>query len=322
MDTLSMRYRRLGRTNLQVSELALGTVELGLVYGVTLPGESGHPNEEEASKILNRAIDVGINLIDTARAYGASEEIIGRAISSRRSEVILASKFTILGHDRALLTGDELRRHFENSLEASLWALQTDYLDLYQVHAGTDPEVLLRGEVIELLERACAQGKVRYSGLSSYGLTLPEVALDLNCFDTLQVAYSILDRRMEERVFPYAEHRDVGVIVRSALLKGALTERADYLPAHLAPLQDRSRTFRRMVQELSHGQTPVQVALRFCLSRPVVGTVLVGVRNTAELDEAVDIRQVPDLDQETLDRLRLLAMNDELLLDASTWGIP
>ena len=87
-----MNYRRLGRTGLRVSEIGLGTVELGLDYGVPVAGEHLRPPEEHAARLLNRALDLGVNFIDTARAYGASEEIIGRALKGRRNEYILASK--------------------------------------------------------------------------------------------------------------------------------------------------------------------------------------------------------------------------------------
>ena len=317
-----MRYKRLGRTNLQVSEIALGTVELGLVYGIARPGEPPVPDEAEAAAILNRAVDGGINLIDTARGYGTAEEVIGRALGSRRKEIILASKFQFFGADRILLTGEALRNQFQNSLETSLRLLQTDWLDLYQVHAGADPEFLHRGEVVELLKEAKAAGKIRFAGLSSYGQVVPSVALELNFFDTLQMAYNVLDRRMAPQVLPIAHRFDVGVIIRSALLKGALTERGDYLPERVAPVRERSRAFRQIAASLPGQPTPVQVALRFCLAHPAVSTALIGVRNMAEVEEAVGITQVPDLDQQTLARLEPLQLEDESMLDAGTWGIP
>lgn len=318
---MTMRYRRLGRTGLQVSELALGTVELGLTYGVSRPGES-RPDAAEAARILHAAVDAGVNLIDTARAYGEAEAIIGRALRPRRHEIILASKFKPSDPSGALLTGAALAQEFWSSLHASLTALQTDVIDVYQAHAGADPELARRGEVAALLAQARAEGKIRWGGLSAYGVALPRLALEMDQFDTYQLAYNVLDRRLEAEVFPLARQRDAGVIVRSALLKGVLTERGDYLPPHLAPLAERSRAFRALVGAAAVALTPVQAAIRFCLASPAVSATLVGVSHLAELEEAVGAASGPALDEAILNRLGNLALDDEHLLDPGTWGIP
>lgn len=317
-----MNTRRLGRTNLIVSELALGTVELGLTYGIPRPGETGPPDEADAVRLLNRAVDAGITLIDTARAYGTAEEVIGRALSHRRGEIVLASKFTLVGPDRQPLAGDALRDHFWASLDASLRALRTDWLDLYQVHAGSDPAILADGVIADLLAQARTAGKIRFAGLSSYGGELPLAGLATDAFDTLQVAYNVLDRRMEEQVFPLAQQQDVGIVVRSALLKGALTDRADSLPPHLDELREPSRAFRALAAALPGQPTAVQVALRFCLAHPAVSATLIGVRDMAELEEAIAIQRVPYLTPDSLASLRALAISDEGLLDPGRWGIP
>lgn len=317
-----MNTHRLGRTNLLVSELALGTVELGLTYGIPRPGEVGPPDEADASRLLNRAVDAGITLIDTARAYGTAEEAIGRALAPRRHEIVLASKFGLLGPDRQPLTGDTLRHHFWSSLAASLRALRTDWLDLYQVHAGSDPAILADGVLVDLLDQARAAGKIRFAGLSSYGRDLPLAGLATDAFDTLQVAYNVLDRRMEEQVFPLARQQDVGILVRSALLKGALTDRADSLPPHLSALREPSRAFRALAADLPGRPTPVQAALRFCLAHPTVSATLIGVRDLAELDEALGVTTIPALPPGALATLRALSVPDERLLDPGTWGIP
>ena len=317
-----MNTRRLGRTGLLVSELALGTVELGLAYGIPRPGEAGPPDEGDAGRLLNRAVDAGITLIDTARAYGTAEEVIGHALSHRRGEIVLASKFALVGPHGQPLSGDALREHFWASLDTSLRALRTDWLDLYQVHAGSDPAILANGVIVDLLAQAQAAGKIRFAGLSSYGRELPLTGLATNAFDTLQVAYNVLDRRMEEQVFPLAQQQDVGIIVRSALLKGALTDRADSLPPHLHELRAQSRAFHDLAADLPGRPTAVQAALRFCLAHPAVSATLIGVRDMAELDEALGVAAIPDLPPDALDALRALSVHDERLLDPGTWGIP
>ncbi|MCW5881348.1 MAG: aldo/keto reductase [Anaerolineae bacterium] len=317
-----MNTRRLGRTNLIVSELALGTVELGLTYGIPRPGETGPPDEADAARLLNRAVDAGITLIDTARAYGTAEAVIGRALRHRRGEIVLASKFTLLGPGGQLLSGDALRGHFWASLDTSLRALRTDWLDLYQVHAGSDPAILADGVLAELLAQARAAGKIRFAGLSAYGRELPLAGLATNTFDTLQVAYNVLDRRMEERVFPLARQQDVGIVVRSALLKGALTDRADSLPPHLDALRVAAHAFRALAADLPGRPTAVQAALRFCLAHPAISATLIGVRDMAELEEAVAVASAPAIPLDALAALRALSVPDERLLDPGTWGIP
>ena len=317
-----MRLRPLGRSGLQVSELALGTVELGLAYGIPQPGESPMPDAAEAARILRQAVDAGVTLIDTARAYGLAEERIGRALAGRRREIVLASKFSLAGPGGALLGGDDLRRHVWASLEASLTALRTDTLDIYQVHAGADPSILDDGVLVEVLAEAKAQGKVRLAGLSAYGVALPLAALAGGGFDVLQVAYNVLDRRMEAEVFPQAQARGVGVVARSALLKGVLTERGDRLPERLAPLRAASQAFRRVVGALPGQPSPVQVALRFCLAHPSVSAVLVGVRHPAELDAALAVTGLPALSPAVLTQLDALALTDADVLNPATWGIP
>jgi aryl-alcohol dehydrogenase-like predicted oxidoreductase len=123
----------LGRTGLQVSEIRPGTVELGLDYGVPVAGEHLRPSEESPAHLLNRALDLGVNCIDTARAYGTSHEVIGWSLKGHRSEYIIASKLAI--NDDGL-TDEELRKRVGASIAESLRALQTDVIDVLQIHSA------------------------------------------------------------------------------------------------------------------------------------------------------------------------------------------
>ena len=154
-----MNYRRLGRTNLQVSEISLGTVELGMDYGIPAQGAHRRPSEADAARLLNRALDLGVNLIDTAQAYGESEAIIGQALKSRRNEYNLATKISSLSWDG--YTGKELREQVEASIAESLRALQTDSIDLLYIHNAT-PELIQRGEIVEIMQRAQQAGYTRF----------------------------------------------------------------------------------------------------------------------------------------------------------------
>lgn len=316
-----MHYRTLGRTGLRVSALALGTVELGLDYGIAVPGEFGRPPEAEAIRLVHAALDQGITLIDTARAYGESEAVLGRALRDRRAQVVLATKVRTQRDDGSTPSGAELRTLCERSLETSLAALQTDYVDLWQIH-NVDAALLAQIDVIaEVFAAAQASGKVRAVGGSTYGDQLPLQALATGLFDVLQVTYSALDQRLADAVLPAAAAQDVGIVVRSILLKGALTERGDFLPEHLAALRERSRQFRALVAASGLPIGAAQAAVAFGLAQPQIHSVLVGVRSERELSEALGAADLT-LPAELLAALSALRLDDADLLNPSTWGIP
>jgi aryl-alcohol dehydrogenase-like predicted oxidoreductase len=316
-----MDYRRLGRTGLNVSALALGTVELGLDYGIAVPGEFGRPSEAEAIRLVHAALDGGINLIDTARAYGESEAVLGRALRDRRGAVVLATKVRTQRDDGTTPTGDELRRHMQESLETSLRLLQTEHVDIWQVH-NVDAAVLEQRDVLkEVFTEARSSGKARAIGGSTYGVDMPMAAIESGLFDMLQVTYSVLDQRLADQVLPTAAERDIGIVVRSILLKGALTSRGDHLPDHLAELRERSRQFRALVGASGLNGSPVQAAVAFGLAHPQIHAVLVGVRSEPELREALGATAV-SLPSDLLAQLAALRLDDAGLLNPGTWGIP
>jgi aryl-alcohol dehydrogenase-like predicted oxidoreductase len=137
----------------------------------------------------------------------------------------------------------------------------------------------------------------------------------------LQVTYSVLDQRLADRFFPMAAEHNVGVLVRSILLKGALTSRGDYLPDHLAALRDRSRQFRSLIAESGLSASPVQAAIAFGLAHPHIHSVLVGVRSEWELREALGAIAVR-LPNVLIEQLYALRLDDAELLNPGTWGIP
>ena len=316
-----MNYRILGRTNLAISPLALGTVELGMDYGINAPGHFGRPSETAAIALVHAALDAGLNLIDTARAYGESETILGKALRDRRDRAVLATKVNTLRPDGILPVGAALRRHMIESLETSLRQLQTDRVDIWQIH-NVDEALLAQHETLaEVFAEVKRSGKAHWCGGSFYGAILPEKALATDLFDTMQVTYSVFDQRVADRVLPLAQAKNVGVMVRSVLLKGALTERAEHLPEHLAPLRARSRQFRQLVAESGLPLSPAQAALAFALAQPQIKAVLVGVRTEDELQD--DLAALAcELPATLLTQLSALRLEDENLLNPGTWGIP
>ena len=317
----TMPMRILGRTGLQVSAFALGTVELGLDYGINAPGHGGRPAQEEAIRLVHNALDAGINLIDTARAYGTSEEILGVALKDRRHQVIIATKVGTQAIGGVPITGDDLRRHMYASLDQSLTALQTDYVDIWQIH-NVDRAVLNDAEIVaEVFDNVRKQGKVRSVGGSFYGTDFPMQALALNIFDVMQITYSILDQRLVDQFFPLATTANVGICARSVLLKGALTERAEHLPQHLHELRMRSRAFRELIVHNKLAATPAQAAIAFALAQPAIHAVLIGISSDEELRSnlhSLSLQLTPAM----LEQIGSLRLDDPDLLNPGTWGIP
>jgi len=317
-----MQYRRLGKTQLSISEVSLGTVELGMEYGLKGTMESKIPTEVDAHHLLNRALDLGMNFIDTASEYGNSEEIIGRALKDRRSEYILATKCMHRldeGFDQ-----NQSKRSIAQSIDQSLVRLQTDYIDLIQVHGRDNLELELRmireGVVIEELNKAQKAGKVRFIGYSSYSETAAHKAIVDGRWDTLQIACNILDRRQLKEVVPAASKNGVGIIVRSALLKGALTEKNKYIPEKLKPLV-------KHIEGLVDIQSTTQytlpaLALRFVLAIPDISTIIVGADRIKYLEEAVSTSDGEQLNDEILFKLKNMALDNPYLLNPGNWGVP
>jgi aryl-alcohol dehydrogenase-like predicted oxidoreductase len=209
----------------------------------------------------------------------------------------------------------------EDALDTSLRLLQTDYIDIWQIHNVDHALLEQRDVVAEVFADARESGKVRATGGSTYGVELPRLAIESELFDMLQVTYSVLDQRLVDEIFPLAAERDVGIVVRSILLKGALTTRGDYLPDHLAELRNRSREFRKLVAASDILLTPVQVAIAYGLAQHHIHSVLVGVRSEHELREALGATSAV-LPSDLLAQLTTLRLDDADLLNPSTWGIP
>ncbi len=216
-----MEYRLLGRTGLSVSSLCLGTMMFG---------PWGNEDHEDSIRIIHRALDAGINFVDTADVYsgGVSEEIVGKALKDRRDEVVLATKF-FMPMDDAPNHGGGSRKWIIQEVENSLRRLGTDYIDLYQVHRPSP--VMDVEETLGALTDLVRQGKVRYIGSSSYsGSQIVEAQWasrerNLERFVSEQPPYSILVRGIEEDVLPTTLRHGMGTLVYSPLSGGWLSGR-------------------------------------------------------------------------------------------------
>ncbi|MBV9742772.1 MAG: aldo/keto reductase, partial [Acidobacteriia bacterium] len=271
--------------------------------------------EQEARRILNRALDCGINYLDTARVYGESEAIIGRTLEGRRHEFILNTK--VSSFEEEGLAGETLRNRVVESVHQSLRALRTESVDVLMIHSAST-EVIARGEMVSILEGFRRAGYVRYLGASVYGEQAALAAIQSGTLDCLQIAYSVLDRRPEKQVLTAAEKHDVGLVARSVLLKGALTTRYTSLPNALLPLRS---AIERLVRTTAETDTSdlSELAYRYVLGRVGVHTALVGASSVGELEAAIRYASCGPLSGNVLARLEGLDLDDDELLNPGKW---
>lgn len=311
-----MKCRSLGRTGLQVSETSLGTVEIGMDYGIPVEGEALRPAGKETDHLLNRTLDMGINFIDTAWLYEESETLIGRALKGRRSEYILATKVPHFADEG--LTGQSLRQKIEDAIASSLRALQTDVIDLLYIHSVPE-EVLQRGEVADILEDAKRAGQVRFIGATTYGEAAALAVLADGRYDCLQIAYNALDRLLEERVMPLAQEKGVGLVIRSVLLKGALTYRHAHLPAELGALKSAVAQLESLAD--AKGISLPELAYRFVLAHPAVSSALVGTGRLSELEMVLAYAEAGPLSPSLLAQVNSIEIKDTSQVNPGNWPI-
>jgi L-glyceraldehyde 3-phosphate reductase len=339
--------RRLGRTDLRVSEVGFGGGGIGGVYGETTPAA--------AVRAVERGLELGVNFFDVALAYGdgLAEQVLGEALRGRRGDVVVATKVAL---DESSF--DDLRGSVRGSVERSLARLRTDYVDLLLVHnplssqSGrpkqihgdismvTAADALALGEELRLLQQ---EGVVRHLGFTGWRCiraALVEV-LDSGVFDAVQVEYNLFNRSAVDPPTPaqdvtplevleadpetdmagwayrpidqhlairLAAERDVGVVGIRPLGGGLLTgtlDRPDEPGARMDLMGGRTAALARVSAET--GRTPAQVALSFALQQPFISTVIPGVKNAVEIEDAVRAAELGPLDPGTVERLQEIA---------------
>ncbi|WP_280470607.1 aldo/keto reductase [Nocardia farcinica] len=307
-----MRTRPLGRTGIQVSPYALGTMKFG---------RFGNPDHQECIRIVHRALDAGINIIDTADVYGGegeSEQIVGKALRGRRDNVVLATKFNgPMGPDPNQRGSS--RRWMVTAVEASLRRLGVDHIDLYQVHhpdRGTDIE-----EILAALTDLLRAGKVRaigHSNLPACDIVEAQWVSErrgLARFRTEQPHYSILNRGVEREIFPVCQRYGLGTLVWSPLAMGLLTgryrkhggETASPALLHWARQHMTDERKRDAVEMLipvadQAGLPLTHLALAFVITHPAVTSAIIGPRTLEQLDDLL-AGSGTRLDDDLLDRI-------------------
>ena len=308
-----MRPTTLGSTGLEVSTLGLGTVELGMPYGL---GKASPPDDDVCIRLLHHAVDRGISFIDTSATYGRSEELIGRAFAGRACPVI-ATKVALRDADGTVWTGDRIPSQVRASIDRSRRLLGVDCLDLVQIH-NADESVTSDPVLTETMEAHLQAGDVGNWGASTYGREASQAVIDLGApLRTLQVAYSVLDRTLEAELFPSCQRAGAGLIVRSVFLQGVLSDRRHRLHEDLAPLRHAADAAARVAAEL--GEPLPVVALRFALFESGAQVTLVGTTDPAELDVNVDAALAGPLPPDMVQALRAIQVVDEEFLNPGNW---
>lgn len=314
-----MKRRVLGRTGLEVSELALGTVALGTAYGIAPRVECGPPGEREAIGVIRAALAGGVDLFDTAPSYGRAEALLGTALADWTCCTVCTKVGVPQDADGRRLRGTELEAFVTSSVESSLERLRRPRIDVLQLHNAT-LDALHDRELMRALSAVVKRGLVEHLGVSVYREDEALAALECDGFGVLQIGLSLLDQRPSERILPLAERRSVGVITRSALLKGALTPRARSFPPDLARVSGAADAARRTLG-LSWEQLP-DTALRFCLSARGVSTTLIGVSTLEELGSALSAAKRGPLTEQELARATEVAVTDPDVVNPSLWSVP
>ena len=285
-----MQYRTLGRTGIKVSPYALGALALGTSIG--------NPDHDDSARIIHKALDAGINFIDTADVYGESEVAMGKALKGRRDRVVLATKFSRPIGDDPNHQGAS-RRWIMTAVENSLRRLQTDYIDLYQVHRP-DPSTDIE-ETLSALSDLIHSGKVRAVGTSAMpasGIVEAQWVAErrgLERFRTDQPPYSILSRGIEREVLPIAQRYGMGILVWGPLGQGMLTGRVrkgqqtDLRRAHIfRHLNDERRidAVEQLIPLAEKAGLPMtHLALAFAIAHPGVTSAIIGPHTMEQLDD-------------------------------------
>ena len=314
---MSMNYRTLGRTGLQVSEVGFGAWGIGAKQWIGA-------DDDESVRALDRAIDLGLNLIDTALAYGDghSEAIVGRVVKARMEKVQVATKIPPKNRrwpaQGSVPVGEVFPADYVvKCTEESLRHLGLETIDLHQLHVWTD-EFVGQGDWLAAAERLKKQGKIRHFGIS-LGEHTPDNglrAVESGVVDTVQVIYNIFDQGPEDRLLPLCRKMNVGVLARVPLDEGGLTGKVT--PETVFPKDDfRNNYFKgdrkrevhgrvqRIIRDLAIGLDRLpETAIRFALSHPAVSTVIPGMRSVRNAESNCGAGDGKGLPPETIAKLR------------------
>ncbi|ALC90047.1 oxidoreductase [Bacillus sp. FJAT-18017] len=285
-----MKKKKLGNSELEVSVLGLGCMSLGT-------------DVDKARSIIDAALDEGINYFDTADLYdfGENEKIVGETLKGRRDKVVIATKAgNRWKQDKSGWTWDPSKEHVKNAVKDSLKRLQTDYIDLYQLHGGTIDDPI--DETIEAFEELKSEGLIRYYGISSIRPNVVREYVDKSSLVSVMVQYSMLDRRPEEEILPLLKANGVSAVTRGPVAKGLLSEKMlekASSEGYLDYSYDELERLLPLLKEKLGSRSLAEAALQYNLSHPAVASVVAGASSVEQIvQNAKAARANPLTDEE------------------------
>lgn len=286
-----MQYKQLGNSGMLISRIGFGCMSL-------------HPGQDGIQTLIDAAIDGGINYFDTADLYdgGANETMIGTALKAKRDKVFIATKAgNQLREDGSGWDWNPRKEYILQAVENSLRRLQTDYIDLYQLHGGTIDDPM--DETIEAFEWLKKAGKIRHYGISSIRPNVIREYVKRSSITSVMMQYSLLDRRAEENCLDLLLQYNIGVVARGTVAGGLLAGKAakSYLGHEAGTVQAAADMIREIARKTS--QQPATTAIQFVLQHPAITGAIVGIRTKEQLDDALKAGDM-NLSEENYHRLQ------------------
>jgi aryl-alcohol dehydrogenase-like predicted oxidoreductase len=286
-----MEYCLLGKSDLNISRLGFGCMSLD-------------PKNPQGENILHMAMDAGMNYFDTADLYnkGENEMMLGRAFGDRRKELILATKVgNQWRNDGSGWDWNPSKKYILSSVDQSLERLQTDYIDLYQLHGGMIEDPI--DDVIETFEMLKSAGKIRYYGISSIRPNVIREYVKRSSIISVMMQYSLLDRRPEEEMLSLLNENHIGVLARGSIAKGLLISKPaeHYLNFSSEQVSAAAATVKSISGD---GSNALETSVHFVLKNPAVSSAVIGIRTEAQLKEVLAIREADLLREDQFDALR------------------
>ena len=286
-----MFYQQLGKSDLQISRIGFGCMSL-------------KPADAQSENILHRAIELGINYFDTADLYdkGANEELLGRVLKQKRGQIILASKAGNQWRpDGSGWDWNPRKDYILKCADQSLKRLQTDYIDLFQLHGGTMNDPI--DETMEAFEQLLKEGKIRYYGISSIRPNVIRHWSQHSNIVSVMTQYSLLDRRPEEETLNLLKQKNIGVVVRGSVAQGLLVNKPP--KPYLNYSEEEVKKAAATIYSVSNNErTPANTAIQFVLNHPSVTSAIVGMRTMEQLEEAVQTVEVSSLSINDIELLK------------------
>ncbi|AXT57598.1 aldo/keto reductase [Aquimarina sp. AD1] len=286
-----MKYRRLGNSDVEISEISFGCMSL-------------EEDFEKTKELIHLAFDKGINYFDTADLYqnGNNEEMLGKAVKSFRDKIIIGTK--VGNQPRENGEGwdwNPSKKYIINSVEKSLTRLKTDYIDLYQLHGGTIDDPI--EETIDAFETLKAEGKIRYYGISSIRPNVIREYIKHSRISSVMMQYSLLDRRPEESCLQLLQKNNIAVLSRGSIAKGLLAGKKakEYLEYNSS---DVDIVIKKLKQLSNEDRTIGQIAIQFVLNHKSITSSVVGFRTEHQLQECIKALEIQQLSDEELNYLQ------------------